>query len=323
MLRPTTQIPARNSGGFTRPPVIPEPFENPQMELASKSWPADYCSKGKDGGSGVWEGMIYDTQTDLLIFGTGNPTPKGDPGWLAAGEDLYSDSIITVTQTQVSTFGIIRRYPGGAWGMSDATGHIILADLPLAVGSRHVLMSAEKQLFYVLDARTGAFISVNAYLPNTNFSAMNSKTGKLTVRDYLSVWKHPGTAAFAPADDAGGHTWTLCAYNPQTGLVYIPAYILAPDRYGTSDRDGEAAPKNEVKARLVAWDRVGRKERWHVDDQPAIRSGREACKVLRKQQPAARTQWLARQLLERSRQPSDPSESPSLPCYIRPLAGDD
>jgi glucose dehydrogenase len=151
--------------------------------------------------------MIYDTQTDLLIFGTGNPTPKGDPGWLAAGEDLYSDSIIAVTQTQVSTFGIIRRYPGGAWGMSDATGHIILADLPLAVGSRHVLMSAEKQLFYVLDARTGAFISVNAYLPNTNFSAMNSKTGKLTVRDYLSVWKHPGTAAShqltMPADTRG------------------------------------------------------------------------------------------------------------------------
>jgi PQQ-dependent dehydrogenase (methanol/ethanol family) len=258
---------------YTTPGDPSRPFENPQMEVASKSWPADYWSKGKGGGSGVWEGMIYDAQTDLLIFGTGNPAPKGDPGWLAAGEDLYSDSIIAVNASTGKYVWHYQTLPGDAWGMSDATGHIILADLPLAGGTRHVLMSAEKQFFYVLDARTGAFISANAYVPNTNFSAMNPKTGKLTVREDLKVWKHPGTAAFAQPGDAGGHTWTLCAYNPQTGLVYIPAYILAPDRYGTSAHDGEAAPKNEVKARLVAWDPVTRKERWHVDDQPAINGG--------------------------------------------------
>jgi quinohemoprotein ethanol dehydrogenase len=254
---------------YTVPGDPSKPFENPQMEIASKTWNADYWRKTKEGGgsAGVWEGMIYDPLTDLLIFGTGNPAPEDRP-WLDSHENLYSDSIIAVHARTGIYAWHYQVFPGDAWGIGDATGHMILADLPLPGGTRHVLMSAVKQLFYVLDAKTGEFISVGKYVPNTNFSSIDPKTGKLTVRDELRVWMHPGSTAVLQPGGSGGHTWILSAYNPQTGLVYIPAFIM-PESLG-SQRGNPSV--NKPQGRLVAWDPVAEKERWHVD-QPIIING--------------------------------------------------
>jgi PQQ-dependent dehydrogenase (methanol/ethanol family) len=254
---------------YTMPGDPSKPFENPQMETASKSWGADYATKG--GAAGVWEGMIYDPETDLLIFGTGNPGSH-DSAWLAAHQDLYSDSIVAVNASTGQYAWHYQALPGDAWGMSDCAGPLMLASLNLPGGKRRVVMSAEKQLFYVLDAKTGAFISASAYVPNTNFSSIDPETGKLTVREELKVWDHPGTSAILQPGDAGGHGWTLMAYNPETGLVYIPAYIFPGELGDHASR----SPKNErlkAQGRLVAWDPVAKKERWHVDNHNVLNGG--------------------------------------------------
>lgn len=105
--------------------------------------------------------MIYDPQTDLLIFGSGNPGPHEakDFAWLGTHELLYTDSIIAVHASTGQYAWHYQTLAGDAWGISDASAHMILADLALAGGVRHVLMSAEKQYFYLLDATTGQFIS--------------------------------------------------------------------------------------------------------------------------------------------------------------------
>jgi PQQ-dependent dehydrogenase (methanol/ethanol family) len=259
---------------YTTPGDPSRPFENVQMAIAAKSWGADYSSQnhGGSGAAGVWEGMIYDPKTDLLIFGTGNPAAL-DPEWLAAREALYSDSIIAVNATTGRYAWHYQTLPGDAWGFSDAASHMVLADLPFPGGNRRVLISAEKQLLYVLDAKTGAFISADAYVPNTNFSAIDPKTGKLQVRESLKFWKHPDKSVFALPGSEGGHAWTLSAYNPQTGLFYIPAFILPAERFGSSASEAPSEQKVEAKSRLIAWDPVGRKERWHVDGHPAMNGG--------------------------------------------------
>ena len=257
---------------YTVPGDPSKPFENAQMEIASKTWGPDYwkLTKGAGGAASVWDGMIYDPKTDLLIFGTGNPAPhqEKDFAWLGSHELLYSDSIIAVNASTGKYAWHYQTLSGDAWGISDATAHMILADLPLPGGVRHVLMSAEKQYFYVLDATTGQFISAAAYVPQLNF-LMDPKTGKLTAREEIKVWKHPGTKAVVQPGPWGGHTWILSSYNPHTGLVYIPAFII-PQEFssaGESGYDYGLLPGAKIKAqgRLIAWDPIAEKERWHVD----------------------------------------------------------
>jgi len=254
---------------YTVPGDPSKPFENPQMEAASRTWGADYWEKSKGGdAAGVWEGMIYDPVTDFLIFGTGNPMPH-DPAWLAAHDNLFSDSVIAVNASTGKYAWHYQALPGDAWGFGDATGHMVLAELTFPAGKRRVLMSAEKQLFYVLDARTGAFISAGAYVPNTNLT-VDPKTGRPKVRDALRAWEHPGRTETTQPGADGGHSWTLSAYNPQTGLVYIPAFII-PGRVGAREEESDASLKQQ--GRLVAWDPVTQQERWHVDQTQVINGG--------------------------------------------------
>lgn len=98
---------------------------------------------------------------------------------------------------------------------------------------------------------------------------MDPKTGKLTPREQLKVWEHPGSKVVVQPGPWGGHTWILSSYNPDTGLVYIPAFII-PQEFsdsGESGYDYALLPGAKMKAqgRLIAWDPVAQKERWHVD----------------------------------------------------------
>jgi len=258
---------------YTVPGDPSKPFENPQMALASKTWGPDYWNITKEGGgaAGVWDGLIYDPETDLLIFGTGNPGPHATPenfAWLGSHELLYSDSIIAVSASTGKYVWHYQLVGGDAWGISDATAHMILTDLALPGGVRHVLMSAEKQYVYLLDAKTGEFISGGAYVPQDNF-LMDPKTGKLTVREQLKTWKHPGTKTVIQPGAWGGHSWILSAYNPETKLLYIPAFIIPQEFgwYGEGPYDYGLTPGAKYKARgqLIAWDPIAEKERWHVD----------------------------------------------------------
>ncbi len=54
---------------------------------AGKTWPGDLW---KTGGAAPWLGGYYDPETNLLLFGTGNPAPWNSH--LRPGDNLYSSS---------------------------------------------------------------------------------------------------------------------------------------------------------------------------------------------------------------------------------------
>ena len=264
---------------YTVPGDPSKPYENPQMEMAAKTWGPNYWKTVKGGGAGsVWDGMVYDPRTDLLLFGTGNPAPHGSAPyfeWLGTHEMLFSDSIIAVSASTGKYAWHYQLVSGDAWGIGDATGHMVLADLPLRGGIRHVLISAEKQYNYVLDAKTGEFISAGAYVPQKNFT-MDPKSGKVTPHAALKFWEHLGSRVVVEPGAWGGHSWILSAFNPQTHIQYIPSLIV-PQEYsnkGESAYDYGLNPGAKAKAsgRLVAWDPIAQKEVWRVE-QPMVFNG--------------------------------------------------
>jgi PQQ-dependent dehydrogenase (methanol/ethanol family) len=260
---------------YTVPGDPNKPFENKQMEIASKTWGPHYWTSFR-GAGGVWEGMIYDPKTDLLIFGAGNPgVPRDKPGMrvLADKQLLYSDSLIAVNASTGTYAWHFQYVQGDLWDFGDGAAHIVLADLPLGGQTRHVILQAAKDgFFYLFDAKTGKFISANNYVPVKNYEPMNPKTGKLTVREELRHPKPGAAPQIVEPDGWGAHTWELMSYNPKTGLAYIPAFIFPSYDYTTLG-DNETPAKLPRHGRLVAWDPIAQKERWHVDDQSVINGG--------------------------------------------------
>lgn len=261
---------------YTVPGDPSKPYENKQMEMAAKTWADSYWQDMPGGGSGsVWEGMIYDPQTDLLIFGAGNPGTDGHEAKYVDKQMLFADSIIAVKAATGEYVWHRQLTTGDVYHPGDGVAHIQLADIPVQGRKRHVLLQAAKNgFFYVLDAGTGAVISTKNYVPTVSYKPVNQKTGTLEFKDELRFWEHPGKPIVMQPGGYGAHVWELTSYNPGTGLVYIPAFIMPYElggRYAEYGFADDAVFKN--KGMLIAWDPIKQTKRWQVDHDDVTMSG--------------------------------------------------
>jgi quinohemoprotein ethanol dehydrogenase len=259
---------------YTVPGDPSKPFESPALERAAKTWNGEWWKYG--GGGTVWDSMAYDPDLDLLYVGTGNGSPWNrdirSPG---GGDNLYLSSILALKPDTGELVWHYQTTPGDNWDYT-ATQHMILADLEIGGRKRKVLMQAPKNgFFYVLDRATGELLSADAYAPMTWAKGVDMKTGRpiedpaARYKDQLTVVK-PGPF--------GGHNWQPMSFDPQTGLVYIPAqdpffayagqknFQYKPGAWNTGSDFSllKAAPPFMPTGHLLAWDPVARKERWRV-----------------------------------------------------------
>lgn len=241
--------------------------------------------KATGGGATVWDAMAYDPKLDLLYVGVGNGTPwnhqKRSDG---QGDNLFVSSILALKPDTGQYVWHYQTTPGESWDYT-ATQHIILSDLTIAGQTRQVLMQAPKNgFFYVLDRVTGELISAEPYVPITWATGVDKTTGRPIETPGARYSEAPTLQIPAPF---GAHNWHPMAFNPQTGLVYIPAQVV-PFAYGNdpnyrhqpgawnigTDFLANALPddaaqlaglKAMVKGQLIAWDPVAQKARWTVE----------------------------------------------------------
>ncbi|MGL6222817.1 MAG: PQQ-dependent dehydrogenase, methanol/ethanol family [Steroidobacteraceae bacterium] len=283
---------------YTVPGNPKDGFERPEMEAAAKTWTGEWWLGG--GGGTVWDSMAYDPQLDTLYVGTGNGSPWArtirSPG---GGDNLYLASILALDPDDGSLKWHYQTTPKENWDYT-ATQHIILADLNLDGKPRKVLMQAPKNgFFYVLDRVTGELLSADKYIPATWATHVDMKTGR-PVETPEADWSKE-TRILIPAQ-LGGHSWHPMAFNPRTGLVYIPAMqpagIFPPSTefqqtgkytrrdmfwnpgvdwnnyantiYALAAQMGGSLPKDH--GYLKAWDPVAKKTRWEIEH-PAFWNG--------------------------------------------------
>ncbi len=263
---------------YTVPGDPGKPYENPQMATAARTWGNRYWADSK-GSGGVWEGMVYDPQTRLLIFGAGNPGVDGHEAEFAGKAMLYADSLIAVNASTGQYAWHVQETTGDVFHPGDATAHLQLADLHVNGRLRHVVMQAAKNgYFYVIDAKSGQVISADEYgIPDTNFEPIDKETGTVSFRKSLAFWNFPeGKKEIMQPGGFGAHTWELCSYNPDTGLVYIPAFVF-PYELTRAGREEFAGFAKDAKYKnhgvLIAWDPLAKAERWHVDHPITINGG--------------------------------------------------
>ena len=271
------------------------PVENPELEKAIPTWKGGEWWKLGGGGT-AWDSMVYDVKSNTVFIGTGNGSPWTreirSPG---GGDNLYLSSIIALDPDTGKMKWYYQETPGDNWDYT-STQPLMIADLKLDGVERHVLMHAPKNgFFYVLDAATGELLSAKNYAIVTWAKGIDLKTGR-PIEDPAMAYDKK--TAFVMPSANGAHNWHPMAFNPNTGLVYIPGqdipfpYSLdkewkAKHHYspeanwwnlGISYEDlieamktaGDVPPS---KGFLKAWDPVTSTIKWQVEYPAALNGG--------------------------------------------------
>jgi PQQ-dependent dehydrogenase (methanol/ethanol family) len=201
---------------YTVPGDPSKPFEHPDLEAAAKTWTNDWWKLG--GGAGVWNGLAYDADNDIVYVGTGQPGPWTD-AHRGPGDNLYANSIVAVRGATGKLVWYYQEVPGDDWDF-DSIADLMLLDLQINGRNRQVIMHAPKDgFFYVLDRVTGEVISADPITKVSWTSGVDPKTGKPKVNPGA---RYQTTSVSVKPGPSGGHVWQPWSYSPVTGLVYFP-----------------------------------------------------------------------------------------------------
>jgi quinohemoprotein ethanol dehydrogenase len=257
---------------YTVPGDPSEGFESEALADAARTWNGKWWEIG--GGGTVWDSMAFDPKLKLLYIGVGNGSPWSrydrSPG---GGDNLYLSSIIALDPDTGELQWHYQTTPGDNFDFT-ATQHMILADLTIDGKPRQVIMQAPKNgFFYVLDRATGELLSAENYVEVTWADGVDPETGR-PIENESANYEH-GLKLVKPTP-YGGHNWQPMAFNPITGLVYIPAqeiqgsykrdpaYEVREGDFNTAtDLSGFATMSRDMaNGHLLAWDPVNQREAW-------------------------------------------------------------
>lgn len=258
-------------------------FENKAMENAASTWAGEWWKLG--GGGTVWDAITYDPATNLVLFGTGNAEPWNPAAAGREGDSLYTSSIVAVNADTGEYVWHFQETPEDRWDF-DSAQQITLADLTIDGQKRHVLLHAPKNgHVYVLDAKTGQFLSATPFVMVNWTTGIDPVTGKATINPAARY--ENGTPFIGLPGAIGAHSWQPQSFSPKTGLLYLPVnnaaipYIAAKgwkpsalgfqtglDSYAASmpaDAKVQAQAMKATTGTLVAWDPVAQKAAWKVE----------------------------------------------------------
>ena len=256
---------------YTVPGDPDKPQDSELYEMAAKTWGDGWYEKTKGCGS-VWDAMVYDSELDQLIIGTGAPAPS-DPTKRGkdAGDELFTNAVVALDAETGAYRWHFTQVPGDAWNYEPAVG-LMTATLPIDDKDRRVVLSVPKNGFvYLLDAKTGEFISGRNYVPVNWAKGLDDETGRPIFDPAARYWEAAdGESTIVVPSSAGAHDWTALAFDPQKNVLYVPA-ITMPEQFQRTasgeysydySHGSEGEQKWQAFGEIVAWDPVTQSEVW-------------------------------------------------------------
>ena len=190
-------------------------------EPGSETWKGD---SWKVGGGSVWMQPNYDASTGMLYLGTGNGGP-----WMPdtrPGDNLYTTSVIAIDIKDGAIKGHHQYHWNDAWDWDEVSAPILM---PIERDGQKVnglVHAGRNGYIWSMEAKADGsigFIKADKYVEQDAFESVDPETGRPSYNEA----KTPGTnkpVTFCPSL-WGGKDWPQEAYNPDTGLFYIPSHV--------------------------------------------------------------------------------------------------
>lgn len=187
-------------------------------EPGGETWPGDTY---KHGGGSVWITGSYDSESNLAFWGVGNAGP-----WMPdtrAGDNLYANSVIALDVDTGKLKGYHQYHQNDAWDWDEVSAPLLI-DIDRNGKKIKSLVHAGRNGYLWTLERTDSkinFVDAVPYVTNNVIKSIDKKTGRPTY-DPLHTPGTGKTVNFCPSL-WGGKDWPPEAYNPSTGMLYIPA----------------------------------------------------------------------------------------------------
>ena len=188
-------------------------------EPGGDTWPGD---THKNGGGTVWITGTYDPAANLAYWGTGNPAPWPTEG--RKGDNLYTTSAIALDVDSGAIKGHHQYHHNDAWDWDEVSAPVLIDTEVKGRKVKAAVHAGRNGYLWMLERNPNGkigFIDAVAYVHNDVFTAIDKTTG----RPSYNATRTPGMGKavnFCPSL-WGGKDWPPEAWNPKTGLFYIPA----------------------------------------------------------------------------------------------------
>ncbi len=196
-------------------------------DSGTATWKGD---QWKIGGGTTWGWYSYDPDTNLMYYGTGNPStwnPAQRPG-----DNRWSMTIFARDVDTGMTKWVYQMTPHDEWDY-DGINEMILADLEVGGKMRKALVHFDRNGFgYTLDRVSGELLVAEKFDPVVNWAThIDMKTGRPNVVPEYSTatqGEDVNTTNICPAA-LGTKDQQPAAFSPKTKLFYVPTNHVCMD----------------------------------------------------------------------------------------------
>ena len=191
------------------------------------TWQGD---QWKTGGGSTWGWYSYDPATNLIYYGTGNPStwnPVQRPG-----DNRWSMTIFARDADTGMAKWVYQMTPHDEWDY-DGVNEMILADIPVKGKMTKALVHFDRNGFaYTLNRETGELLVAEKFDPAVNWATkIDMKTGRPQLVEDFSTQAggaDHNTRNICPAA-LGSKDQQPASFSPKTGLFYVPTNHVCMD----------------------------------------------------------------------------------------------
>ncbi|TXG99105.1 MAG: PQQ-dependent dehydrogenase, methanol/ethanol family [Zoogloea sp.] len=205
-----------------------EKVENGISGTTNATWTGDLW---KTGGAATWNGATYDPDTNLVFAGTGNPAPWNSH--LRPGDNLFSSATVAIDPDTGKIVWHYQTTPHDGWDF-DGVNEFVSFDYKDPKTGKVIKAGGKADrngFFFVLDRTNGKPLNIFPFVKQITWATgFDMSTGRPNYVDENRPGDPSGSAdgkkgksVFAAPSFLGGKNQQQIAYNPQTGLFYVPA----------------------------------------------------------------------------------------------------
>ena len=252
-------------------------------DSGTATWEGD---QWKIGGGTTWGWYSYDPETNLVYYGTGNPStwnPAQRPG-----DNKWSMTIMARDVDTGMAKWVYQMTPHDEWDY-DGINEMILSDQEIGGEMRKVLVHFDRNGFgYTMDRVTGELLVAEKFDPVVNWAThVDMKTGRPQVVAKYSTEQNGedvNSTGICPAA-LGTKDQQPASYSPKTKLHYVPTNHVCMDYepFRVSYTAGQPyvgatlsmyPPEGEDNmGNFIAWDASEGKIKWSKKEKFSVWSG--------------------------------------------------